>query len=508
VATRCLRTSAIGALLLSTALSARAEHVVQVDDVSNGNLRAPTVACEPGGGYVVSWRTGDYFYGTGRRRRLALNGHPIGTEFATTDGAALETPGGAAKVKVASGSDENGQFVVATTLEYYHDGCDSLAGTTTTNCIGYFKRDSRISLQRFAADGTAIGTAIIVEGPGNENYSPDVAVLPASDFVVAWNTCYSYEGDYMARPCGGAQAMLEAFEASGESRFKFRVGDQGIGYTDDRRPKLAAHEDSSFTVVWSGPDYTIDDSNRVLASRYEYDGMPRFQNLDLSGTGSSLAPRPGVAAGNAGDFVAVWNRLTAPKEFHIFARRVGAPLPNDGCPQAPAQSCRAANVSRGRLLLRAGSRPNRSPRLRWKWAGRTTSADSFLDPRRTGTTYRLCLYDASEGSQPLSLTTVAGGTDNGWLRPRKRLYVLDDATGAQDGVHTVRLRAAGATTTRNRLHADGAGTNIPALPLQTPATVQLFASDGDAVDCWQAHYDDPQRNDTDVFRQRGASDSN
>jgi len=156
-------------------------------------------------------------------------------------------------------------------------------------------------------------------------------------------------------------------------------------------------------------------------------------------------------------------------------------------------------------LLRAGNQPQREPRIRWKWAGRTTSADSFLDPRQTDTTYRLCLYDASLQSQPLSATTVAGGTDSGWIRPRKRLYVLDDIQGSQGGVRVIRLRAARATTTRNRLHADGAGTNVPALPLQTPVTAQLFVSDRDAVECWQASYDAAQRNDDDVFRQRGAS---
>jgi hypothetical protein len=115
------------------------------------------------------------------------------------------------------------------------------------------------------------------------------------------------------------------------------------------------------------------------------------------------------------------------------------------------------------------------------------------------------MYDASANPQPRSVTTVAGGTTE-WTRPRRRLFLYDDAQRMQNGVRWMRLRAgASRMATRNKLRAGGGGARVPALPLQAPVIAQLFVTGGGAVECWQASYAAPQRNDADVFRQGGAS---
>jgi hypothetical protein len=506
---RLVRASVLAVItFLLVAPRVDAADVVQVNTDTDGLQNSVIVDCEPGGGYLVTWLDQAAPEPRTRRRRLALNGVPIGTEFAVANDG---QPSVSAEPEVASecSFDPNdlSQFVVASWYEKYGSYCGAGGYTSTTYCTDY-SRDSYVTIQRYARDGTPIGTEIVAEGPGNENQYPDAAMLPGSDFVVAWSTCYSYEGDYMARPCFGTHVVARAFESSGDARFDLAVSEVEPGYTNAKHASLSGHGDGSFTVVWNGPEAGVGNDYRILASHYEHDGAVRFEKLDVAEVFAGYFSRPKVAAGNGGDSLVAWDQSVASGDSDIFARRIGEPLPTDGCSAEPSPTCRPAAAGLGRLLLRAGEKPQHARRVRWTWAGRTPSADSFLDPRQPGIRYRLCLYDASTSEGPLSVTTVAGddgGSASRWTRPRRRLYRYADTLRAQDGVSAMRLRAALHRTTRNKLHADGPGANVPSLPLQSPVVAQLFATDGRAVECWQAYYAAPQRNDGDVFRQRGAS---
>ena len=156
---------------------------------------------------------------------------------------------------------------------------------------------------------------------------------------------------------------------------------------------------------------------------------------------------------------------------------------------APASGC--ANAPRGVLQLR-DDKPG-SRRLSWRWSAGTIAAPDLGDPASGGTSYALCVFDASGGTPALRLraSIAGGGTCSGkpcWSAAPTGFRYRNGATFRQ-----VKL-ASGAG--RASLQVQAKGTALPTLGLplaEDPwVTVQLGATTGA---CWESRFTASTRND-------------
>jgi cysteine-rich repeat protein len=166
---------------------------------------------------------------------------------------------------------------------------------------------------------------------------------------------------------------------------------------------------------------------------------------------------------------------------------------------APAPVC--ASAAGGRLTIKDLAPATR--RLAWRWAKGTVTEGDLGDPVTGGTSYTLCVYDATAGSPGLLLRAdaPAGGTCGRkpcWTTTRTPGFRYRNGLLLPGALRQLRLRAGDAVAS---ISAKAKGANLPApdLPLdQQPAvTVQLRTSAGA---CWGATYTAPaSRNDATRF---------
>jgi cysteine-rich repeat protein len=179
---------------------------------------------------------------------------------------------------------------------------------------------------------------------------------------------------------------------------------------------------------------------------------------------------------------------------------------NDSCADGvcagepvPAPSCRAPTLSRrGSVLLQ-------TERLRWLWVrGEATAVGAFGDPTLPGgTSYELCVYDASADEQPrLSALVPPGGACGGqrcWRTAAGGRLDYDHAFGGVDGLTFLRLKPGVSGRARVEVRGAGPRLSVPSLAFVPPVVVQLHSSEGE---CWGAEYSTPRRNEPGLFRAR------
>jgi hypothetical protein len=170
--------------------------------------------------------------------------------------------------------------------------------------------------------------------------------------------------------------------------------------------------------------------------------------------------------------------------------------------------CRSPQPGHGLVVLKNKS-PDRRDSLLWKWdRGAATSEQEFGDPIAGSTSYALCIYDSSGGSDRLLLHAAlpAGGTCGEaacWKRRSTALKYRDPARTA-GGVEMLLLKPGEDGRAKIVLKGKGEPLGLPAVldVQQDPrVTVQLQSSEGD---CWDAVYSVPAlRNLTDSFKDAG-----
>jgi cysteine-rich repeat protein len=175
------------------------------------------------------------------------------------------------------------------------------------------------------------------------------------------------------------------------------------------------------------------------------------------------------------------------------------------CAGLPRTSCRRPTES-GNSVLLVRVPGGTSGTLVWKWVKRAeTNAGDFGEPL-TETEYRLCAYHrfglAGGPRLAVNATAAAGGTCGGkpcWRPIGSTGFKYKDKERRSDGLNTLLLKAG--TAGKARLLAKGKGPNlqIRQLPLITPVTVQLQATNGV---CWEAVYTTPLKSDETQFKAR------
>lgn len=169
------------------------------------------------------------------------------------------------------------------------------------------------------------------------------------------------------------------------------------------------------------------------------------------------------------------------------------------CPPAPSSDCRPAASTR--LKLTKGSTPARD-KLRWSWRNSSGTAYADFGDPTVGTSYALCLYDASAAAQPVLASEAPADTmcafEECWeVYATNTVYLYVDGRHVVGGLALLKLKSPPGGT---NLQAKGGGPllGLPALPLTPPVRIQLHNSD--TPTCWESTYTSATRNDAVLFK--------
>ncbi len=229
------------------------------------------IAMQPGGGYVVVWRSnGQDASGTSvHGQRYDDLDRPVGSEFRIN----TWTPGNQGNPAVAV--NRNGAFVVA----WVSDNQDGSS--------------EGIYAQRFGASGQPVGAEMLVNTTvEGAQLAPSVAITDSGAFVVAWE---SSDGDGI-----GIQARV--YDAAGEPLGEqFSVNTVTAG--NQRAPDVAMDAAGNLVVVWQGPD---GDGDGIYARRFAADGSPLGFERQVNTATLDAQTLPSVAMRPGGEFVVAW----------------------------------------------------------------------------------------------------------------------------------------------------------------------------------------------------------
>ncbi|MEE8312065.1 MAG: FG-GAP repeat protein [Candidatus Binatia bacterium] len=178
-----------------------------------------------------------------------------------------------------------------------------------------------------------------------------------------------------------------------------------------------------------------------------------------------------------------------------------------GCPPQPLADCFISTAKKSRVRVTDRSTDSRDRFLwRWKNGEATTLADIGEAPSAGSTGYRVCVYDDSESSQPLTDAALpAGGTCG--AKPCWKAagggYRFKDSSGRHSGIRRACLRSGTAGRSRTWIKANGSAFTSPGPPAHLPLTLQLVVTDTTGTRCWQTVFSEAGKNEPGRLRARG-----
>jgi hypothetical protein len=239
----------------------------QVNSLTEGSQRGPSVAMRRDGGFVVAWESEDPssgdFDGSVQAKRFGSDGNPLGDEFlVNTYQWGLQN---APALDVA----QDDSFLIVWSSEF-----SDLTDTSGTSILG----------QRFTADGVADGGEFAVNFyAAGDQTQPDVAFGNGREFVVVWASGVApWDGSGLSvhsRRFGSDAAALEA---------EYMVNAFTLGF--QWRPTLAMDPFGDFFVAWDSSGSNGSDHNgaSIQAQRFRlslfHDGFESGDTLGWSST--------------------------------------------------------------------------------------------------------------------------------------------------------------------------------------------------------------------------------
>jgi hypothetical protein len=254
----------------------------QVNDYTPYNQTEPAIASLAGGGFVVVWRDdgghdGSSYGVFGQRYDAA--GLQVGNALLINS----HTGGGQYQPSIASVA--GGGFIVAWYSDATQDG-----------------RAYDVYFQRFDNSGTPIGTETRANASAgfvnNAQQEPAVTVLSDASFVVTWRS-ESQDGS-------GSGVYAQRFAADGTALgSEFRVNTYTDSY--QLEPSIAALSGGGFVVSWTSYYQDGGGSYGVFAQRYANDGTPLGGEFRVNTTTASNEQQSSVTALANGGFAIVWS---------------------------------------------------------------------------------------------------------------------------------------------------------------------------------------------------------
>ncbi len=322
--------SAIVARRLRADLTGGSE--ILVNQVTRGDQTLPVIASGPSGELLAVWssQSSRNARATLSARLLNADGTPRGDEFTVSPSAHVN----ASAPAVAFRSD--GSFAVA----YSSIGADG--------------RPEGVWMQRYTADGKALGAVLDVDGaPAVSPVEPVVAATPTG-FFVAWHDATS-DGD-------GYGVVARRFDASGRPLCEpFVVNTNRAGQQSGAA--LAVRPDGSLLVAWNGDD---GDHDGIFGQRYDASGAPAGGEFRVSVATEGPQRLCGcvsharVAFGLDGRTLAVWSGKGGPQDKNEVYVTMGCdqPLALNGRTQGVTAEMTRAQPQ---VVLAAGPQPHIPP---------------------------------------------------------------------------------------------------------------------------------------------------
>lgn len=236
--------------------------------------------------------------------RVAAQATPNGPEFQVNS----YSPG--SQLASAVGIDGAGRFVVA-----WHSFGSPGTDTSYTS----------IQARRYAAGGVPLAAQFQVNTYTTfHQQSPAICVAPQGQFVVAWHSQGSAQGD-----TSGFSIQAQRFAANGSPlSAQFQVN--GFTTSNQYLPALGVDTQGDFVVAWESAGSYQDDSSglSVQLRRYAADGTAQGPQLQVNSYTTSTQGGPAVAVHPLGSFVVAWisngSSETDTSGFSIQARRYDA----------------------------------------------------------------------------------------------------------------------------------------------------------------------------------------
>ena len=256
----------------------------RVNTYTTGSQRAPAVAMDGNGDFVVVWESnnqdnpGFQDYGV-FGQRFDATPSTLGDEFL------VNTHITSFQMNSAVSTDAVGNFVVVWQSNLQEGG--------VINAEGIFG-------QRFGADGTPAGDEFRVNiFTTDTQEKADIASRPNGDFVVVWESA----GQEHSADRDGI--FGRRFLADGTPGIEFHVNT----YTnqEQRVPAVAMDADGDFVVVWESSGNDQDgDLGGIFGQRFDSDGNPDGDEFLVNTTTTGWQESPDVAMDADGNFLVAW----------------------------------------------------------------------------------------------------------------------------------------------------------------------------------------------------------
>ncbi|GMU65556.1 MAG: hypothetical protein AMXMBFR36_18300 [Acidobacteriota bacterium] len=255
----------------------------EVNTYTSGHQRAPAVATDGDGNFVVVWQGFDASSGDNdgygiHGRRFDSDGDPAGAPFL------VNTYTFSQQARPAVATADDGSFVVVWHSFFSPSGYD-------------------VQGRRFAADGAPLGSEFKVNDyTTGVQAVPDVAVAVDGSFVVVWQSSQS--------PTDPSDRSVQArrFDAAGDPLGpQFQVNTYTTGH--QHFPAVAIAHDGRFLVVWESAGSGGGDTSgqSVLGRRFAADGSPAGAELQVNSYTIGEQAGADVAAVEGGGFVVSWH---------------------------------------------------------------------------------------------------------------------------------------------------------------------------------------------------------
>ena len=243
--------------------------------ISNASQVASSITTDSNGNFIITW--GDDRNGDGNiyAQRYLSNGTALDSNFQVNDDASS-----AWQDNPSISADIIGNFVIA--WEDERNG----------QWIG------DIYAQRYASNGTALGSNFIVnDDQGNEyQHCPSITTDGGGNFIITWEDARNGG----LSPDIYTQRYLSNGTAVGGN---FKVNDDA-GSARQRTPSISADDNGNFVISWG------DDRNGnadIYAQRYASDGTAIDSNFKVNyDVGSAWQGEPSISADSSGNFNIIW----------------------------------------------------------------------------------------------------------------------------------------------------------------------------------------------------------
>jgi hypothetical protein len=502
----------------------------QVNAFTPSDQSSPSVAADASGNFVVAWTT--YLSGVDlsspsvRGRRFDSAGAPLGTEFQ------VNTYSTSFQGIPSVASDASGNFVVVWVSAYsVVDSLGAIEGqrfdsagvplgtefqvntyttdiqnnpSVATDPAGNFVvvwhsypasgADPGVSIQaqRFDSTGVPVGTEFQVNTYTTDSqYIPSVAMDGAGRFVVVWQS----DGQD-----GSSQGVFgQRFDSSGiPVGTEFQVNTYTTSY--QMRPRVATDPFGGFLVVWSSPGSTGSDSSDVSIQgrRFNSAGVPVGTEFQINTYTTSSQNSPSVAADPFGNFAVVWSShgsSGSDSDESSIQGRFG-----EWCDSAPEpdSACRLADVTgTGKSSLQIKNEvADSKDSFKWKWnKGVATTVADFKMPDTATASYRLCVYDASGGPQPLLSADIPNGAlvplcgSGACWKVLATGFKYKNKGAVPAGITDVKFKAGLSGKAQVQVKGKGSLLRPPATAtLVTDVVVQLLIDDGITTECFKTAF--------------------